>query len=63
MIYWSFCLPISVISRLKSPHITYAWLGWELICLVLVVCMMGMRGKSFSCDGIYMFISIHGWSG
>lgn len=28
----------------------------------MVSWIVGLRGKSFSCEGVYMFINSHGWS-
>ena len=40
-------------SLLKSPHNIYVWFGCMLIWSVMVFWMVGMRGRSSSCEGIY----------
>ena len=39
----SFCLPISAISLLKSPHRIYVWFGCVSISLLMVCCMVGIN--------------------
>ena len=50
-------------SLLKSPHRMYVWLGCIFIWLVIVFCMVGMRGRSSSCEGMYRLISSQGCMG
>ena len=58
-----FCLPISAMSRLKSPHKMYVWFGCAAIWLAIVILKWGMRRISSKCVGIYMCIISHGRSG
>ena len=58
-----FCLSLSAISRLKSPHSVYMWLGWVVIWLVISFFMCGMRCMSSRCVGIYMSMISQGISG
>ena len=39
----SFCLPISAIPLLKSPHSIYVWFGCVSISLLMVCCMVGIN--------------------
>ena len=43
-------------SRLKLPHKIYVWLGCEFMWSVMVFWMVGMRGRSSSCEGMYMLM-------
>ena len=58
-----FCLPLSAMSRLKSPHNAYMWLGCEVIWLVLSVLRCGMRHVSSKCVRIYICMINHGVRG
>ena len=58
-----FCLPISAMSRLKSPHRMCMWFGCVVIWLVIAVLRKGMRWVSSMCVGIYMCMINHGRSG
>ena len=59
----SFCLPISAMSLLKSPHIIYVWFGCALICVLMVCCMTGISFISSIWKGMYRCITNHGCSG
>ena len=58
-----FCLPLSAISQLKSPHSVYIWLGCIVIWLVISFLRCGIRHVSSRCVGIYMCMISHGISG
>ena len=58
-----FCLPLSAMSWLKSPHSVYMWLGCRVIWLVISSFSCGMRRVSSMCVGIYMCIISQGSSG
>lgn len=55
--------PVRDISRLKSPHRMWVWLGCVCICMVIVYWIMGISSKLFGWEGIYMWISNQGMSG
>ena len=38
----SYCLPISAISLLKSPHSMFVWFGCMSISLLMVCCIVGI---------------------
>ena len=63
VLLFSFCLPMSAMSLLKSPYSIYVWFGYVLICVCMSCCMIGMSLISSSCDGIYRCNISHGWSG
>ena len=63
VLLWLFCLPMSAISRLKSPHKICMWLGCLVIWLEISVLRRGMRWVSSTCVGIYKCIINHGRSG
>ena len=50
-------------SRLKSPHRIYAWLGCALMWSVMVVWMVGMSGRSSAWEGMYILIRSQGCKG
>ena len=43
VILCSYCLPISVISLLKSPHSMCVWLGCVSISPLMVCCIAGIN--------------------
>ena len=55
---YSLVRPIRAMSLLKSPPIIMMWFLFLLVVVVMLFSMLGIKCRTFWCDGMYKLIMI-----